>query len=198
MDWLLQTVKIKQEKRGIVVLTHHQYISAFRGENNFEGPAAQLKKLLPDGKEVLWIWGHEHRFALYDRYQKDPGFIAAHGRCIGHGGMPDEHLPARGPDPKKLKQYPLLFFDDRVADTIRLNDGSATEIGYNGYAYLKIEGEKLDITYYAAYGRSNRYSEGTDQPVIRESWVADTGKGMMHRTEILDHTAGKIRHVLMI
>ena len=43
MNWLIQYVKPKIQNRGIVVLTHHQYISAFKNETEYLNPAKQLR-----------------------------------------------------------------------------------------------------------------------------------------------------------
>ena len=181
MDWLERTVGIKDQKRGIVVLTHHQYISAFLDEEEFQNPATQLQNCLGTDREIIWIWGHEHRFATYKAYQQSPKHVKAWGRCIGNGGMPDEHLDKRKVDSQKAISRGLELYDYRVADTFHFDLHDPIEIGYNGYAQLKINKDILEITYWAAYwngdGKTNAYNE----PILAESWSADNVSGKIHR-----------------
>ncbi|HKG69359.1 MAG TPA: metallophosphoesterase, partial [Segetibacter sp.] len=85
IKWLENDVRIKEDNRGIIFLTHHQYFSAF--ESGYPKAAAQLQKIIGKNRKVLWFWGHEHRFAIYGKHSLNNG-ITAYGRCIGHGGMP--------------------------------------------------------------------------------------------------------------
>ncbi len=64
VQWLRTTVQKRTPLRTIL-LTHHQVFSAF--ERGYPRPAKQLAEFL-DGQEVVWIWGHEHRMAVYDKY----------------------------------------------------------------------------------------------------------------------------------
>jgi hypothetical protein len=69
--------------RKLVLLSHHQLMSAY--ERDDLGPVlpAKLGPVLDSGRVAAWWWGHEHRCM---------GFEAAHGvrfpRCPGHGGVP--------------------------------------------------------------------------------------------------------------
>ena len=170
IDWLINVVDITNEKRGIIVLTHHQYISAFNGEDEFVVPASQLKTLLPEGKEIIWIWGHEHRFSIYNRFQLDENHITAYGRCIGNGGMPDEHIPQRSLIQEKAKSRNLLLYDNNVAETFEINK-KKIDVGYNGYLTMDIKDHNLNITYYRTYiDNTNRK---TDQAIFIENWSTD-------------------------
>ena len=86
-------------------------------------------------QEVIWIWGHEHRLAIYDKFSKDGG-ITVYGRCLGHGGMPVDLSP---PDRQKA---PLRYYDPR---SHQLDDGTA--VGQNGYANITIEQATLTLEY---------------------------------------------------
>jgi hypothetical protein len=132
LDWLRQTVQPKKDKRGIVVLGHHQYYSAF--EDMFKKPARQLAEFID--RPVLWFWGHEHRMAIYGKRKFDDG-IEAYGRCIGHGGMPvDIH--------KKIQhgECPLVLYDDRQYESL---DG--IPVGMNGFVNLTFRGNSLTADY---------------------------------------------------
>lgn len=65
-QWICQKVKTLpgEKKRAPIVMSHHQYVTAFNEETEFPNPERQLKKLYPVTEQILWIWGHEHRFAM--------------------------------------------------------------------------------------------------------------------------------------
>src|SRR5260370_20620999 len=90
---------------GIILLSHHQYFSSF--DDWYEIPAQQLRKLISPERRVLWFWGHEHRFAIYDCFGVKDG-IQAFGRCMGHGGMPVDRKST--PD---IKDCNCVLYDDR-------------------------------------------------------------------------------------
>ena len=127
----------KAPRPATVLLSHHQYFSGF--DDWFRIPGQQLYRFFRD-RPVLWFWGHEHRFALYDRFQnltqkKKPG-IDAYGRCIGHGGMPVD----RGtPDITDCK---CVFYDDRQYPV------QGVDAGYNGFATMLFAGRNLQVNYY--------------------------------------------------
>ena len=159
----------KPDPRGIVILSHIQYCSAFEGQ--YPRAAEVLNKIFP-GKEVIWIWGHEHRFAVYNRYQS-PNGIAAYGRCIGHGGMPVEIGKIRDhkeqhtlPKPKKRCGCSLVCYDDRKKETI-----GKTILGYNGYATLTLDHNRLLIEY-----------RDTETWIFREEWAVDPETGRLANT----------------
>lgn len=144
MKWLRDVVKLgdANDKRGLLVLTHHQYISAFNKESEYQKPADQLASLIGKNKNILWLWGHEHKFSLYEKAQIKNG-VTAYGRCIGHGGMPIEL------DSKEFKKSDkkngcekLVMVDKRYRA-----DVDDSKLGYNGYAVVKIKDAELSIEY---------------------------------------------------
>jgi len=102
LTWLRDVARQKNDKRGIVLLSHHQYCSRF--DDLFVKPAEQLAEFID--RPVIWLWGHEHRLAIYEKYQTGSG-ITAYGRCIGHGGMPIDLPPAE----PKHKECAVEFVD---------------------------------------------------------------------------------------
>jgi hypothetical protein len=131
----------KPDPRGIVLLSHQQYYSGFEGD--FRKPAKQLFAAGIKGP-VLWFWGHEHRFAGYDLFGKDQ--LKAHGRCVGHGGMPLGILaPKHAPQPK--------FWDGRKG---------AEGLGVNGHVNLEFNGPHLQATYVDLHGTV----------LVEEAWAA--------------------------
>jgi hypothetical protein len=169
IDWLKKAVKLGQDNRGIVLLTHHQYCSAF--EKNFAKAGEAIYQLLPAGKKdipIIWIWGHEHRLAIYGKY-KSPKGIHAYGRCIGHGGAPPEvgkmkdgKASFKAPDDKYVKTAPLICYDNRQKSVI-----GKDVIGYNGYVVLTLKKEQLII----------EYKDDAQSVLLMEEWAVDIKNG---------------------
>lgn len=132
LDWLRTIVDPQRNPRATIVLSHHQYFSAF--EESYPRPAQQLAEFF-GGQDVLWLWGHEHRFAVYDRYAKGP--ITAFARCIGHGGMPIELYAPRVPS-----KFPLRFYDHRLYTTVE-----GHRLGFNGFVNLRLIGDTATLDY---------------------------------------------------
>jgi hypothetical protein len=127
MDWLTNIVGLhQQDNRGVIILSHHQYYSAF--EDQFPKPAQQLWNAGLQ-RPILWFWGHEHRLAGYDLY--GTGQLQAFGRCVGHGGMPlAPEAPKKSPAP--------TFYDKRPGPK---------NFGVNGHVNLEFKGPNLTATY---------------------------------------------------
>jgi len=136
LDWLRTNVRPHDHPKATLLLTHHQYYSAFPDET-FPKPGQQLAEFFPN-QDVLWIWGHEHRLAIYDLHAPpDQPALRCFGRCIGHGGMPVETTPP------KHKEVPLRFHDTRTDYPI----GNGDTAGWNGFANLTLSGPTLTIDY---------------------------------------------------
>jgi hypothetical protein len=118
-----------------ILLSHHQYYSAF--DFWYTLPAKQLHKFIKKTQPVLWFWGHEHRFAVYGKHGVRRA-LQAHGRCVGHGGMPVE----RGTKPF-IPQAPCLYYDDR-----QYHNNEGIDVGYNGFVDLQFKGPNLTVNYY--------------------------------------------------
>ena len=134
LDWLRTNVRPQERPKATLLLSHHQYYSAFPDET-FPRPGAQLAEFF-HGQDILWLWGHEHRLAVYDLYSPD-GNIRCFGRCIGHGGMPVEVTKPIHDD------VPLRFHDARADYPI----GDGDTAGWNGFANLTLSGPNLTIDY---------------------------------------------------
>lgn len=145
IDWLINVVKLgdKNDKRGIVIITHHPYFTAFKGKSNTIAPAIQLASIIGEHRPVIWLWGHEHKLSLYARHKLEGG-VTCYGRCMGNGGMPVE-LDAKHfeVDPDKSSFLKLVAYDHRAS-----GEEENYNFGYNGYACLRLEEEKLTISYY--------------------------------------------------
>jgi hypothetical protein len=149
VEWLRDDVKLgaRGDHRGVVLLSHHQYYSAF--DEWYLKPAQQLAELIK--RPVVWFWGHEHRMIVYEAHSFGGG-ITAHGRCLGHGGMPVDRV---NPDrPLRHRECPPLFVDNRPFP----ND-EGIDVGYNGYGVIDFEERELraeyrDLTGAVVYGET--------------------------------------------
>ncbi len=172
MDWLRDVVRLGDpaDKRGLLILTHHQYVTAFHAESEYSKPATQLASFIGKDRPVLWIWGHEHKLSAFEKIQVNDG-ITAYGRCIGHGGMPVEL------DSKSFKLNPgargyqsLVMVDDRRKQ--------GSDFGFNGYVTVNINGAELCIQYY-----------DDTQKIMCEKWYSDLS-GAIQGTINIEPSAG--------
>ena len=162
IEWMKNTLRLHDDKRGIIFMSHHQYMSGFEEEKDYSGVGQQLASIVGEKRKVLWFWGHENRLALYGQH-KSPLGVTAYGRCIGHGGMPIE-LDKMIVDPVRAVNSNLIGYDARIRNTI---DHDNT-VGLNGYALLRLEREKLTIEYY-----------DWNKQLLEESWSADIETGII-------------------
>jgi hypothetical protein len=133
VKWLTSTVNPDGDQRGLILLSHHGCYSAF--SEWYQIPAKQLAPVIH--RPVIWFWGHEHRMAIYDRYGV-PGGIEAHGRCIGHGGMPVE----RGAAPD-IPDCRWLAWDNR-----RYSNSEKLDLGFNGHVDVSLSDASAHFAYY--------------------------------------------------
>jgi hypothetical protein len=162
LEWLRTQVRLgdASDSRGLVILTHHQYFSAF--ESNYEKPARQLAELLQ--RPVLWFWGHEHRLALYGKHRLKSG-VEAFGRCVGHGGMPISlETPKRG-------EVPLVVYDNRKRKKV-----AGEAVGYNGLVSLTFDGPRLSVD----------YRDLTGSRLLAEEWEVSQGRLVGRGVQVLE------------
>jgi hypothetical protein len=152
LRWIRNELKLRDDGRGIILLSHHQYYSRF--DTWYPTAARQLTEFLK--RPVIWFWGHEHRMAAYAEFGVQGG-VQAFGRCIGHGGMPVE-LPSGEPLHPKC---PLEFIDKRPYK----NDENLT-LGMNGFARIVLKGPTLGAEYVDLHGGV----------VFSESWQIEDGQ----------------------
>ncbi|MFZ0038074.1 MAG: metallophosphoesterase [Candidatus Acidiferrales bacterium] len=152
VEWLASSVNPDGDKRGLILLSHHGPHSGF--ESWYQIPSRQLAKMIH--RPVLWIWGHEHRLAIYEKFGVKDG-VEAHGRCLGHGGMPVE----RGAAPD-IQDCRWLAWDNR-----RYPSDEKVNVGYNGYANFSFNGPALHIAHY----------DLNQSLVLTEDWHVDIETG---------------------
>jgi len=187
MQWLNETVKPGNDNRGLIFLSHHQFISAF--EDEYPTPARQIAQILKPDKTILWLWGHEHRLSVYGNNKLANG-LNCFSRCIGQSGMPIEI----GKLPKSEK------WDDAICRNLVLYDERQREIidkkirlGYNGFAKLRLNQSSLVIEYFD----DNDSNPTTPRKIMEEKWSIDVATGKMTGNHFKDFTEGsekKITH----
>jgi hypothetical protein len=177
INWLRTVIDPAAHKKPTILLSHHQWFSGF-GDGEYHTPANQMAEFLRD-QEFVWIWGHEHRLAIFNKFSGDNG-LTTYARCIGHGGMPV--TVADPSDPLHTVEY-----YDSGANPNRthvLDDG--TTAGLNGYMLMTVHGptgtlEYLDIN------RNSLLTE-TFEPAGGDPW-----NGRLNRTVTKD--PGILRHL---
>jgi len=174
IDWLVNTVKIgdPNDKRGIIFLSHHQYYSAF--ENPSLATPTQLAALVPEGRSVLWFWGHEHRVALYDKRNAGGLNLNVYGRCVGNAGFP----PSIGQPEQDPMTQKLLAYDNRIAEMLQGGGPVQAPAGYNGWIRLGFNGNSVNVDYYSlAYDSNNMPRNDTSTLLMSEVFSVDMSSG---------------------
>jgi hypothetical protein len=152
MAWLEKIIAPNRDGTipATVLLSHHQYFSSF--DDWYRIPGQQLRQFFGDRK-VLWFWGHEHRFAIYDCFSISGG-VQAFGRCLGHGGMPVDRTAT--PD---ITDCNCVLYDNR-----KYPNNENIDVGYNGFATLNFSGPTLGVNYYDLHNKL----------LITESWQTNS------------------------
>ena len=119
--------------RKLLVLTHHQLVSAYDLGDLGTVLPYKLQSLLKAGRIDAWIWGHEHRNMGFGAVPDAPPVIT----CLGNGGvpMPESHMKDPPPPPGTW-QSKETFTDD---------DGTWIRFGY---AVLDFDGATVSASYY--------------------------------------------------
>jgi len=180
--WLHDVVKLNDDKRGLIFLSHHQCFSAF--EQEFPNPLDTISTLMNPGRDVIWLWGHEHWMSVYGANSLHNG-SRVFARCIGNSGMPVE-LDANGGVKRPKSNFPhapenrnLVLFDQREREVI----GDKIRLGHNGYVVLTLQGAQLSINYF-----DDNDGAGDGRQILGEVWKVDTGTGQITGQSIHDYT----------
>eukprot|EP00928_Gymnodinium_smaydae_P056184 TRINITY_DN3960_c0_g1_i3.p1 TRINITY_DN3960_c0_g1~~TRINITY_DN3960_c0_g1_i3.p1 ORF type:complete len:927 (-),score=157.34 TRINITY_DN3960_c0_g1_i3:228-2942(-) len=154
VEWLQNVVNIgdPDDKRGIVLFSHHQPVSAW--DTAYVGAAQQLQELLPSGKTVVWLFGHMHALVLYGKSQLQGMDYSFYPRLIGNGGFPNEMPPLKDTSN-------VIAVDQRIYQEIPAVTGMQ-KIGYNGYVKLTVNGPQLNVDYITANCAGGNCQEGLD------------------------------------
>jgi hypothetical protein len=127
-------------------MTHHQPFSAYTTVNT---PLAEtVATALGDHRVEAWLWGHEHRCAVYDPdiVASDHKNAAGYTAIVGHGGVP-LLMPAQTPeDVERAIAWQL-------ADYYQVQDDRWS---LGGFAVLSFDGPRVEVQYYDEYGKAAR------------------------------------------
>ncbi len=157
--WLEEVVfKDPSDSRPVILLSHHEWFSAFDSE--YKRMGKQIQPYLD--RVLLWFWGHEHRFSGYAPFGFGDG-PKVRARCIGHGGIPfDIAYPH--------EHRELVFSDERINPESTNYVDAKQQLGYCGFAFLKFEGRKLTVSYYDERKDSD--------PLLKETWSWEEESGL--------------------
>ena len=157
VEWLNTTLNLgdPKDKRGIVLMSHHFPYSDF--EKAYLGAAQQLNDILPVDRTVVWFFGHEHRFALYEKLKikandKNSRLLgnakhftskyALYGRMVGNGGYRiHPEAPKRHKKNLKIKAWDMRTYQEIPHDQ---------KLGFHGYFKILVNSDKLLVTYVSA------------------------------------------------
>jgi hypothetical protein len=177
--WLRDEVKLGDvnDKRGLIILSHHQYFSAFEGGKSFPKPAEQLAEIM--GKEkaqrpVIWYWGHQHLLSFYALNSIGSG-IKAYGRCIGHGGMPADIPKIETKTEIQCAIDSQLQFYDLNFQIIKDENQKEIPVGLNGFVKMTLDGDSM----IAEHIRYEVNSEPRKSIVMTEKWTINQTNGIL-------------------
>ena len=134
-----------ESQRKLMVLTHHQLVSAYDVGDLGTVLPFKLRSLLKAGRIDAWLWGHEHRCMGFGLVPDAPPVI----RCIGNGGIPMPASSMKSPPPPPGSWQSTATFTDK--------DGTWTRFGF---AVLDFKGVAVSANYY----------DDTGKPVHSESF----------------------------
>lgn len=174
------------DKRGIIILSHHQIFSAFSEE--YQRPMESLSPLIGTNRTVLWFCGHEHRMAVYGANPM-PFSSTCFLRLIGHSGMPVEtkkNIP-KSVNVTDIANRNLVLYDNRL----RMSLNKKVDLGHNGYVVLNLLKETLRADYYddALDGPLDDKSDKlAPRKILTETWIINKQTGSLNGISITDLT----------
>lgn len=173
VDWLRSMIAVLN-KKPTVLLSHHQWFSDF-ADGDYDAPSNQMAEFLKD-QEIVWLWGHEHRLSLYNKYKGENG-LSVYARCIGHGGMPVE----TGEPTSDVHQ--VEYYDGVAGRTRKLDDG--TVVGLNGYVLMTVEGPILSLEYFDI--NKTALLKESFEPRVAGTWDGTLIRKLVSDPHILEH-----------
>jgi hypothetical protein len=146
IEWVRELLA-PQQRPGTILLSHHQPFSAWEAVQS--ALAGQVAQAVGQRRIEAWLWGHEHRAAVYA-----PGIdyeayhdLAEYTAIIGHGGVPNlESGPAVTPPDKAVDKRCLRW---QNTDYYSVADDTWS---YGGYAVIDIHETTAAIQYYTELG----------------------------------------------
>jgi hypothetical protein len=170
LRWLREEVRLidPADMRGIVLLLHHQPISAFESDDDvYPAIVMQLASMLEAAgvhREIIILHGHEHRLSVYgpndvilpssadsaamsssSSTSNSSSSLRYHARCIGVGGFPTTIgvLPLAS----AAAASHLRLFDQRLYGYT--SGEQPVGVGFNGFLRMYVRGPTLRLQYYS-------------------------------------------------
>jgi hypothetical protein len=155
-EWLAHRVSAATDARGTILMSHHQPFSGFETVN--PRLADTVRAALGERRVEGWLWGHEHRCAVYERGAARAAFDspADYTAVVGHGGVP-QLLTAQ--DSAQAVAWELADYY-QVADD---------HWGLGGFAVLSFDGPELTVQYVDEYGKDARTGPPMAYPAASET-----------------------------
>jgi hypothetical protein len=158
MEWL-NALLGSQVNPGTILLTHHQPFSAWEVvDSKLAGEVAQA---LGQRRLEAWLWGHEHRAAVYR-----PGIhygayhdLAEYTAIIGHGGVPNLESGPEVTPPEEAVDKGYLRWQNTDFYQVAQDTWS-----YGGYAVIDVDGDSAEIQFYTEVGQPRTDERGVPVP----------------------------------
>ena len=154
IEWLSGLVAAEQ-RPSTILLTHHQPFSAW------EVVTSDLAKLVGQalgGKRIeAWIWGHEHRAAVYEPGldYRDYHDYAQYTAIAGHGGVPNLVSGPAVVPPAQAVDQAYLRWQNSDCYTVASDAWS-----YGGYAVVDIDLDAATIQFFTETGQPRTDASG--------------------------------------
>jgi len=129
----------EDDARKLVLLSHHQFVTAYDPRGIGADLEAKLEPLYDSGRITAWMWGHEHRCMGFATPQVE--FL----RCIGNGGVPVRSRPNGAP-----LQPPAVW------ELTGHYEAEGRQWGRFGFAVLDLAGDHIDVRYRDDQGGETR------------------------------------------
>jgi hypothetical protein len=129
----------KESDRRLMLLSHHQLVSAYDLHDLGTVLPFKLESLLKSRRISAWLWGHEHRCMAFSAAEVPVM------RCIGHGGIPVPSSTIRDPLPKPGVWQETDTFAERNCTWVRF-----------GFAVLDFNDAAVTATYCDDEGKPTR------------------------------------------
>jgi hypothetical protein len=144
-DWLLDKINLAGGKKT-VLLSHHQLFSPFGSVGSVNGQAycynpnlrATFQAVMP--QIMLWFWGHEHTFAMFDPYMN-----LQRGRCLGASAVPVFTNQQSYSNASDLATYGGLPLPTWNTNCQLGNNGESYN---NCFAFMTLNGTSATVDYY--------------------------------------------------
>jgi hypothetical protein len=146
VEWLRDLLAPAQ-RPATTLLSHHQPFSAWEVVRS--ALPGQVAQAAGDRRIEAWLWGHEHRAAVYE-----PGVnyetyheLAEYTAIIGHGGVPNLVSGPAVTPPEEAVDTKYLRWQNTDYYTVAEDTWA-----YGGFAVIDLDGPDATIQYFTEVG----------------------------------------------